>query len=45
MEYYCCKCYSFNDEFILCKELSEWVDSVETDIEKHLNENCKILRF
>ena len=39
MEYYCCKCYSFNDEYILCKECSTWVDNVETTVEKkHLNE-------
>ena len=34
---YYCECYSFNDEHILCKECSEWVDNVETKIEKHLN--------
>ena len=36
--YYYCKCYSFNDELILCKDCSKWVDSVGTTIEKHLNE-------
>jgi len=38
MEYYCCKCYYFSDELILCEECCEWVDDVETTIEKHLNE-------
>ena len=27
-----------NDELVLCKECSKWVDDVETIIEKHLNE-------
>ena len=38
MEYFCCKCYYFNDEFIVCKECSTWIDNVETTIAKHLNE-------
>ena len=35
--YYYCKCYSFNDELILCEECCKWVDDVETTIERHLN--------
>ena len=35
MEYYHCRCFYLNDEFILCKECSELVDNVETTIEKH----------
>jgi len=38
MEYYCCKCYWFNDEFVLCKECSKWTDNVQTTIEKHVSE-------
>jgi hypothetical protein len=38
MEYYYCKGYYFDDEFILCKECSKWLDDVETTIEKHLTE-------
>jgi len=37
MEYYYCKGYYFDDEFILCKECSKWLDDVETTIEKHVN--------
>ena len=32
--YYCCKCYHFNGELILCDECNKWVDDVETTIEK-----------
>ena len=38
MDYYACKCCSFNDEFELCAECSKWLDSVGTTIEKHINE-------
>ena len=37
MEYYCCTCYTLNYEFILGKECSNWIDNVETVIEKHVN--------
>ena len=36
--YYYCKCYHFNDEFILCDERNKWINDVEETIEKHLNE-------
>ena len=42
-----CKFYPFNDEYILYKECSKLVDTVETTIEKYLNEfkpvvHCRI---
>ena len=38
MEHYCCTCRTFNYEFILGKECSNWIDNVETMIEKHVSE-------
>ena len=35
--YYCCQCYFFQDELILCDECDKWVNDVEEKIEKHLN--------
>ena len=37
MEYFYCKGYYFDDEFILYKECSKWLDDVETTSENHWN--------